>query len=305
MNEVITFRGRSVTEEEIDVVRKIIAAHPDGSRRFISQEVCRVWDWRQANGILKDQVCRTLLLLLESKGFIKQPPPKCTPPNPLANRKKPARITIDQTPVEGTLKNLQPVTITQVRRTSHEKLFNSLISQFHYLGYTKTVGEHLKYMAFANDRPVACVIWGSVPWHIGVRDRFIGWSVETRKKNLHLIANNTRFLILPWVRVPHLASHILALSRRVISRDWQEIYNHPIHLVETFVDTEKFKGTCYRADNWIYTGKTTGRGKDEKTLKQTRSKKAVYVYPLQKNFREKLAGSKSSSPYSPEKQHAG
>ncbi|MEA3487452.1 MAG: DUF4338 domain-containing protein [Thermodesulfobacteriota bacterium] len=305
MNEVITFRGRSVTEEDVTIVRKIIAAHPDGSRRFISQEVCRAWDWRQANGILKDQICRTLLLLLESKGFIKQPPPKCTPPNPLANRKKPARLTIDQTPVEGTLKNLQPVTITQVRRTSHEKLFNSLISQFHYLGYTKTVGEHLKYMAFANDRPVACVIWGSVPWHIGVRDRFIGWSVETRKKNLHLIANNTRFLILPWVRVSHLASHILALSRRVISRNWQEIYNHPIYLVETFVDTEKFKGTCYRADNWIYTGKTTGRGKDEKTLKQTRSKKAVYVYPLTKNFREKLAGGKSSYTPPPEEENAG
>lgn len=305
MNEVITFRGRSVTEEDVTIVRKIIAAHPDGSRRFISQEVCRAWDWRQANGILKDQICRTLLLLLESKGFIKQPPPKCTPHNPLANRKKPARIAIDQTPMEGTLKNLQPVTMTQVRRTSHEKLFNSLISQFHYLGYTKTVGEHLKYMAFADDRPVACVIWGSVPWHIGVRDRFIGWSVESRKKNLHLIANNTRFLILPWVRVPHLASHILALSRRVISRDWRKIYNHPIYLVETFVDTEKFKGTCYRADNWIYTGKTTGRGKDEKSQKQTRSKKAVYVYPLQKKFREKLSGGKPSSSSPPEKQHAG
>jgi len=305
MNKVITFRGRSITEEDVAVVRKIITAHPDGSRRFISQEVCRAWDWRQPNGILKDQVCRTLLLLLESKGFIKQPPPKCILPNPLANRKKPARVAIDQTPVEDTLNNLQPVTMTQVRRTSNEKLFNSLISQFHYLGYTKTVGEHLKYMAFAHDRPIACVIWGSVPWHIGVRDRFIGWSVDTRKKNLHLIANNTRFLILPWVKVPHLASHILALSRRVISRDWQKIYNHPIYLVETFVDTEKYKGTCYRADNWIYTGKTTGRGKHERSNKQTRSKKAVYVYPLQKNFREKLAGGKPSSFSPPEKQHAG
>jgi len=120
-----------------------------------------------------------------------------------------------------------------------------------------------------------------------------------------LIANNTRFLILPWVKVPHLASHILALSRRVISRDWQKIYNHPIYLVETFVDTEKYKGTCYRADNWIYTGKTTGRGKHERSNKQTRSKKAVYVYPLQKNFREKLAGGKPSSFSPPEKQHAG
>ena len=305
MNEVTTFHGRSVTEEDVTVVRKIIAAHPDGSRRFISQEVCRAWDWRQPNGILKDMVCRTLLLLLESKGFIKQPPPKCILPNPLANRKKPDRVAIDQTPVECSLGNLLPVTMTQARRTSNEKLFNSLISQFHYLGYTKTVGEHLKYMAFANDRPVACVIWGSAPWYIGARDRFIGWSVETRKKNLYLIANNTRFLILPWVKVPHLASHILALSRRVISRDWQKIYNHPIHLVETFVDTERFEGTCYKADNWIYTGQTTGRGKLSKSSKPTRSKKAVYVHPLTKNFREKLAGGKPSSTSPPEKQYAG
>lgn len=292
MKEVITFRGRSVTEEDVAVVRKIIAAHPDGSRRFISQEVCRAWDWRQANGMLKDMVCRSLLLLLESKSFIKQPPSRCILPNPLAKRKKPAKVAIDQTPIESPLSNLLPVTMMQVRRTSTEKLFNSLVNEFHYLGYTQPVGEHLKYMVFSNNRPVACVIWSSAPWYIGARDRFIGWSAETRKKNLHLIANNTRFLILPWVKVTHLASHILALSRRIISRDWQRIYNHPIYLVETFVDTERFSGTCYKADNWIYTGETTGLGKLSKSRKPDRSKKAVYIYPLTKNFREKLTGEK-------------
>ena len=305
MKEVIAYRGRSVSEEDVTVIRKIIAAHPAGSRRFISQEVCRVWDWRQTNGILKDMVCRSLLLLLESKGLIKQPPPRCHPPNPLANRKKPVRLAIDQTPVEGSLSNLLPITMTQVRRTPNEKLFNSLMNEFHYIGYTQPVGEHLKYMVFSNNLPVACVIWSSAPWYIGDRDRFIGWSVDTRKKNLHLIANNTRFLILPWVKVPHLASHVLALSRRVISRDWRKIYNHPIYLVETFVDTERFAGTCYRADNWIYTGQTTGRGKLSKSSKPTRSRKAIYVHPLTKNFREKLAGGKPTSPSPPEKQHAG
>lgn len=292
MKEVIAYRGRSVSEEDVTIVRKIIAAHPDGSRRFISQEVCRAWDWKQSNGILKDMVCRSLLLLLESKSLIKQPPPRCSPPNPLANRKKPAKVAIDQTPVAGSLGNLLPITMTQVRRTSNEKLFNSLMNEFHYIGYTQPVGEHLKYMVFSNNCPFACVIWSSAPWYIGARDRFIGWSSETRKKNLHLIANNTRFLILPWVKVTHLASHILALSRRVISRDWQRIYNHPIYLVETFVDTERFAGTCYKADNWIYTGQTTGRGKLSKSCKPDRSKKAVYVHPLTKNFREKLTGDK-------------
>ena len=301
MKEIITFRGRFVSEEDVTIVRKIIAAYPDGSRRFISQEVCRAWDWRQPNGMLKDMVCRSLLLLLESKGFIKQPPPKCILHNPLANRKKPAKVAIDQTPIETAFSNLRPVTMMQVRRTPTEKLFNSLINEFHYLGYTKTVGEHLKYMAFSNNRPVACVIWGSAPWYIGARDRFIGWSAETRKKNLHLIANNTRFLILPWLKVSNLASHILALSRRIISRDWQRIYNHSIYLVETFVDTERFAGTCYKADNWIYVGQTTGLGKLSKSRKPDRSKKAVYVYPLTKNFREKLTGGESSAPVAPER----
>ena len=163
MNEVITYRGRSVTEEDVAIVRKIIAANPDGSRRFISQEVCRAWDWRQANGVLKDMVCRSLLLLLESKGLIKQPPPKRILPNPLANRKKPARITIDRAPIEGPLNKLQAVIMTQVRRTRAEKLLNSLMEEFHYIGYIQPVGEHLKYMVFSNDRPVACVIWGSAP----------------------------------------------------------------------------------------------------------------------------------------------
>ncbi|MBW2033142.1 MAG: DUF4338 domain-containing protein, partial [Deltaproteobacteria bacterium] len=169
-----------------------------------------------------------------------------------------------------------------------EKLFNSLISEHHYLGYTHPVGEHLKYMAFAGDRPIACLAWSSAPWYIGARDRFIGWSPETRQKNLHLIVNNTRFLVLPWVRVSHLASHLLALSRRRVSLDWESVYNHPVLLLETFVDTERYKGTCYKADNWIYCGKTTGRGKLSTSTKPTLSKKAVYVYPLKKNFRKRL-----------------
>lgn len=298
MKIVTRYRGREISESDLAVIRQIIVAHPEGSRRFISQEVCRAWEWQQANGALKDMVCRSLLLLLQSEGLIKLPPPKCKLPNPLANRKKPARIEIDQTPIDCTIDNLLPIQLKQVRRTRAEKLFNSLISEHHYLGYTQPVGEHLKYMAFAGDRPIACLAWSSAPWYIGARDRFIGWSSETRQKNLHLIINNTRFLVLPWVRVSHLASHLLALSRRRVSLDWERVYNHPVLLVETFVDTERFQGTCYKADNWIYVGKTTGRGKLSKSTKPTVSKKAIYVYPLRKNFRKRLT-SQCPSAFSP------
>ena len=213
-------------------------------------------------------------------------------------RKKPAKIEIDQTPIDCTIDDLPPIQLKQVRRTRAEKLFNSLISEYHYLGYTQPVGEHLKYMAFAGYRPIACLVWSSAPWYIGARDRFIGWSSETRQKNLHLIINNTRFLVLPWVRVSHLASHLLALSRRRVSLDWEKVYNHPVLLVETFVDTERFQGTCYKADNWIYVGKTTGRGKLSASTKPTLSKKAIYVYPLRKTFRKRLT-SQCPSAFSP------
>ena len=288
MELITTYRGRSISVFDIALIKNIIGAHPEGSRRFISQEVCRRWNWKQTNGTLKDMICRSLLLWLQSEGLIKLPPPKCKPANPLANRKKPSKIPVDQTPVEGSLRKFCPINLEQVRRTPIEKLFNSLISEYHYLGYTHPVGEHLKYIAFSNDRPIACLAWSSAPWYIGARDRFIGWSSETRQKNLCLIINNTRFLVLPWVEVSHLASHLLALNRRRLSRDWQHIYHHPVYLLETFVDTERFKGTCYKADNWIYVGQTTGRGKLSKSKKPALSKKAVYLHPLTKNFRSKL-----------------
>jgi len=297
MEIVARYRGRHITESDIAVVRQIIAAYPDGSRRFISKEVCKAWEWRQTNGTLKDMVCRSLLLLLQSEGLIKLPPPKCKLPNPLANRKKPVKTEVDQTPMECVIDELYPIHLKQVRRTRFEKLFNSLISEHHYLGYTHPVGEHLKYMAFSGDRPLACLAWSSAPWYIGARDRFIGWSPETRQQNLHLIINNTRFLVLPWVRVSHLASHLLALSRHRVSLDWQTVYNHPVLLLETFIDAERFQGTCYKADNWIYVGKTTGRGKLSTSTKPTLSKKAVYVYPLRKDFRERLTTQYSLDSY--------
>ena len=288
MGTIITYRRRSITPEDVETIRRIIEAHPDKSRRFISQEVCREWDWRQANGVLKDMVCRSLLLLLESKGFIKLPARKFIPANPLAERKKPSRVNVDTTPVHCSVSDLFPINLEQVRRTPFEKIFNGLVSEHHYLGYTQPVGEHLKYMAFSGSRPIACLAWGSAPWYIGARDRFIGWSKQIRENNLHLIANNLRFLILPWVQVSCLASYLLAMNRRFVSQDWQDLYDHPVHLLETFVDTERYLGTCYKADNWICVGQTTGQGKLSESRQPLLSKKAVYVYPLNKNFRREL-----------------
>ena len=289
MEDEITYRGRVINHQDIATIRKIIAKYPDSSRRFISQELCRTWNWRQTNGVLKDMVCRSLLILLESKGLIKQPPPKCKLPNPLANRKKPAKIDVDKSPLECSLKNLFPIKLEQVRRTVSEKVFNSLVCEYHYLGYTQPVGEHFKYLAFSSGRPIACLAWGSAPWYIGARDKFIGWPKEVRQKNLHLIANNIRFLILPWVKVPCLASYLLALNRRCLSKDWERLYHHPVYLIETFVDTKRYQGTCYQADNWIRVGETTGRGKLSKSNKAVLSIKDVYVYPLNRNFKQELS----------------
>ena len=288
VQEIVTFRGRRVTEEDVRTIRDIITRNPGKTRRFISQEVCRVWDWRQPNGLLKDMVCRGLLLQLHRRTFIDLPPPKFVPRNPLVERRKPPKVSVDETPIECSLGRLGPVELVQVRQTPNQEVARGLIQQYHYLGFTLPVGEHLEYLALAAGRPVACITWSSAPWYIGARDRYIGWSPETRRRNLHLICNNTRFLILPWVRVPYLASHLLALSRRALPNDWERHYGHSIYLVETFVDPERFAGTCYKADNWIAAGHTTGRGKLSKSRSSNRPRKVVYVRPLSRRFREVL-----------------
>jgi hypothetical protein len=291
MNEVIRYRGKVFGSREIDEIREVMAAHKDRSRWFISRELCRRWGWTQPNGVLKDIICRGLLLHLEAQGLIELPPRGKIPPYHLSPHKKPERVQVDQTPMEGKLSDLRPIELLQVRRTPLQKLYNSLIEQYHYLGYTRPVGEHLEYLALGQGRVVACLGWCSAPRHIGCRDRYLGWTQEQRVKNLYRIVINTRFLILPWVKVPHLASHLLGLMARRIPRDWQEVYHHEVVWLETFVDPERgFLGTCYKAANWIYLGQTTGRGKNDQSGRPNRSLKDVLGYPLKRNFREALYG---------------
>ena len=282
------YRGREIREEDIVFIRRLIAEHSGLSRRRLSKTLCEAWQWKQTNGALRDMVCRGLLLMLHRAGEIELPPVRYTPPNPLVRRPPPAAMLIDTTPIRGRLSQLQPIDIQQVRRTPEEALFNSLLEQYHYLGYEQPVGEHLKYVAWAQGRPLACLAWSSAPRHLGSRDRFIGWSAEARRRNLRFLAYNTRFLILPWVEVPHLASHLLARVAKQLSEDWERLYHHPIYFVETFVDPERFRGTCYRAANWIVLGRTTGRGKNDQTNRPNRSIKAVLGYPLTPRFRELL-----------------
>jgi len=204
------YRGHEIRAEEIVFIRQLIAQHPGLSRRRLSQKLCEAWQWKQANGALRDMMCRGLLLLLHRAGEIELPPVRYIPPNPLAKREPPAPLRIDSTPIRGSLSQWQPLDIRPVRRTPEEALFNSLMEQHHYLGYEQPVGEQLKHVVWAQGRPIACLAWSSAPRHLGSRDRFIGWSAEARRRNLHFLAYNTRFLILPWVEVPHLASHLLA-----------------------------------------------------------------------------------------------
>jgi len=282
------YRGRVITPEDIAFIRRLIAENPSASRRRLSARLCEAWQWKQANGALRDMVCRGLLLLLHRAGEIELPPIRFKTLNPFVRRASPAPMLIDTTPITGTLGECRPIDLQQVRRTSDDPLFNSLMEQYHYLAYEQPVGEHLKYLAWAHGRPIACLAWSSAPRHLGSRDRYIGWSAEVRRRNIRFIAYNTRFLILPWVRIPHLASHILGKMAQELSNDWKRIYGHPVYFAETFIDPGRFRGTCYRAANWRLLGLTTGRGKDDLTHRPNRSIKEVFGLALTSRFRELL-----------------
>lgn len=288
MQEVLRYRGRVVTPSDVVFIRELIESSPGISRWKLSQRLCEAWDYRQENGALRDMVCRGLMLELHRAGHIELPPARRAPRNPFLHRKQPAAVEVDETLLACSLSELGPLSVQQVRRTDSEPLCTGLIQAHHYLGYTQPVGEQLKYVVYAQERPVACFTWSSAPRHLGPRDQYIGWQLAARRRNLHFLAYNSRFLILPWVQVPHLASHLLGRMARVLPLDWQRVYGHPVYFLETFVDVERNRGTCYRAANWVMLGMTTGRGKDAPTWTQNRSKKQILGLPLVRDFRERL-----------------
>jgi hypothetical protein len=288
METLLTFRGRPVTDADVRFICDLIAAHAGESRRRLSQRLCEAWDWRQTNGALRDMVARGLMLALSRAGHIELPAVRMRPRNPLAVRVRPEPMAVDRTPVAGSLRELGALEFRQVRRTDEERLFNSLIAYHHYLGYTQPVGEQLKFMVYAGVRPVALFAWSSAARHLGPRDRYLGWHPEVRRRNVRFLAYNTRYLILPWVSVPHLASHLLSRMTRMLSTEWARVYGHPVYFAETFVDTTRHRGTCYRAANWVMLGRTQGRGKDDLTHRPNRTFKDVLGLPLIGEFRERL-----------------
>jgi len=289
MAERLVIQGRTITADEIGLIRGLLAEHRDWGRTLLSEELCRLWNWRNGQGRIKDMAARTLLLKLERRGLIELPARQRPSSNHFRNRCAPV-VDHAREPIRGSLSDLRPLSVNVVApRSENLRLFNVLLAQYHYLGHRNTVGENLRYMLCdRHERPVACVLFGSAAWKCADRDAFLRWDRTARERNLQGLTNNTRFLILPWVEVPHLASHALGLIARRIRADWQAKYGHPVHALETFVDRSRFRGTCYRAANWRRLGATQGRTRNDRDRRIQTSVKDVYLYPLIPDFRREL-----------------
>ena len=286
MDETTRVQGREITKDDIELVRRLIEANPWWNRTRLSRELCLLWDWRSASGQLKDMACRSLLSKLARRGYITLPAGY-----PYGGSHPPSIPDIPHrtNPISCSLSNLTPIRIKAVEEDSLLALFKCLLSRYHYLGFHGSVGENMKYMVFDREQnPVACLLFGSAAWKNAPRDRFIGWDAETRKANLYLLTSNMRFLVLPWVRVPHLASHILGMVVRDISEEWVKKYGHPICLLETFVERGRFQGICYQAANWILVGQTRGRSRNDRARTLRVPIKDVYLYPVTRRFRDLL-----------------
>jgi hypothetical protein len=280
-----------ITSTEIELIQKLISKNPSWGRTKLSCELCQIWNWCYSDGQPKTISCRDLLHRLAAQGVI-QLPPKIRNSGLKPGRQKHIQFILqDTSEIIGHIQDILPVRVEVVQeRTFQSQEFKSLISQYHYLSFDMTVGENLKYLVYSRQgRLLACLLFGSAAWACAPRDQFIGWNAKSRRDHLIYTTNNTRFLILPWVKVPHLASHILGLIVRRITLDWQRKYNHPLYLLESFVEKERFKGTCYKAANWIYVGETTGRSRNDRYNNLQVPIKEIYLYPLHRHFREMIA----------------
>jgi hypothetical protein len=295
MNNIATLSNKPLLGPEIPfdhalaLIQSLQAEHPDWCRSQLSRELCQYWDWRRPNGQWRDMTCRDMLLKLERAGHLVLPPRRRPSPNALRNRTF-VPVPHASESIRDRLDALTPLHIAPAAvRTEDAQLFNTFVSRYHYLGLRNTVGANLKYLVRdRHGRPLAGMLFGSAAWKTAARDTFIGWDDRARRRHLPLLTNNTRFIILPWVRVDHLASHVLARVLRRLGADWLAKYGYRPQLVETFVDRLRFRGTCYRAANWIHLGATTGRGRQDRDHTLQVGVKDLYVYPLQPHFREVL-----------------
>jgi len=282
---MIRYCGREFTLHELELMRVLIKNNPQFNRMRLSKEVCRMFQWLKPDGELKDMSCRVAMLRMHEDGLIILPPP--------TQIKRPIKkitftsATQQQNPVLSSV-NLLPHLRFQMVTKANSALWNEYIERYHYLGYTPLPGAQLRYFIYAGEQIVALTGFSAAAWQTAPRDQFIGWNHEQRKKNLHLITNNARFLILPWVKSKNLASKILSLSARYIPDDWEKKYNIRPVLLESFVEKKRFTGTCYKAANWQLCGQTKGRGKLGPSGKISVPIKDVWLYPLDKNFRNIL-----------------
>ena len=283
-----------MTPERIEQINSLIRSNPGWHRSRLSKELCELWDWKGENGQPKDISCRDVLRALDAAGKIALPKP-LTGGRSAGSADRVALMTHDMTPVDGSLQDLLPLAVEAVTDKHGMMEFKSYIEQFHYLGYDRSIGENIKYFVYDRQgRRLACLMFGSAAWSCEQRDRYIGWDRERRKAALKYMTNNVRNLVFPWVTVRFLASHILSLVCRRISSDWQAKYGHPVYLLETFVELERFRGTSYKAANWKWIGITAGMGRNSKTgAVGELPLKYIFVYPLHRRFREKLCGRES------------
>lgn len=290
MKTKLVIQGRVVTAKDVIFIRSLINNNPSWNRTRLSKELCVIWEWHNDKGDLKDMSCRTLLRKLEQKGEIRLPVSQLSIPN---SRRfgKILDIPHDISVIDTQLSTLQPLHIKSLNsRDKQIPLFKLLLQRYHYLGFRNCIGENLKYIIYSDQgRVLACMLFGSAAWKVKPRDSFIGWDVNKRQQNLRFLTNNTRFLIMPWVRVKHLASHVLARVCKMLSCHWVEKYGHPIHLLETFVEQKRFLGTCYKAAGWINVGETTGRSRNDTFATMSVPIKDIYLHPLSSDFKRRLS----------------
>ena len=280
--------GREFSAADISSIRELIAARPTATRALLSRLVCEQLDWRRGDGRLKDMSCRVAMLRMQDDGLLQLPPPR----NGNNNGKPYLRRTLQAEPAPplqaASPRRLGDLRLQLVTERHDSHLHNEFIERYHYLGYQPLPGAQLRYFARAEGRIVGLLGFGAAAWKTAPRDDFIGWSPQQREARLHLVLNNARFLILPWVHCKNLASCILGMATRGLARDWHLHYGYSPVLLETFVESPRFRGTCYRAANWTLLGETTGRGKLDVHHEASVPKKAVWVYPLRQDFRKTL-----------------
>jgi len=287
LDQPVRYCGRDFTPAEIVAIQGILVEDPDRSRFAISKLVCERLEWRKPNGELKDMSCRVAMLRMQDDGLIILPPPKQQHPNNIPfTRRSPD--TQPGLPIEGEVSELRDLRLEIVDGKQASRLWNEYVDRYHYLGYTKLPGAQLRYLARACGQVVAALGFAASAWKTAPRDEFIGWSHKQRKRNLQLVVNNARFLILPWVRCRNLASKLLGMAARRLPDDWDRRYAYRPVLLETFVEVERFEGTSYKAANWIHVGETQGRGKLDRYEQYNEPVRSIWLYPLTEDFRQIL-----------------